>query len=130
MSRRVLVVEDERLHRELLRELLEQECCQVRMATTAEDGLRLATTDRPNLILLDLQLPGMSGYEAARRLKADPATAAIPVVAVTAAAMRGDDRRALDAGCDAYLTKPLNHHMFREVLRRFLPGETDQGSGR
>lgn len=117
---RVLVVEDDSVNLELVTALLEGEGCHVLSAGTADQGLRLAATERPDLILMDIQLPGMTGYEATRRLKADPATASIPVVAVTAQAMRGEEARAHAAGCDAYLTKPLYTHALREALRRFL----------
>jgi CheY-like chemotaxis protein len=128
---RVLVIEDHPVSLELVTELLQQEGCQVLTAETADAGLRLAAAGRPDLILMDLQLPGMTGYEATRQLKADPATAAIPVVALTAQAMRGDDLKAREAGCDGYLTKPLTPHALRETLRRFLvgraPGIEEQG---
>ncbi|MBI3007501.1 MAG: response regulator [candidate division NC10 bacterium] len=120
MAPRVLVVEDNPVNLELAAELLEQEGCQVLAAASAEAGLRLALAERPDLVLMDMQLPGLSGYEATRQLKANPATAAIPVVALTAFAMRGDDRKARDAGCDGYLTKPLDTDAFSETLRRFL----------
>ncbi len=120
MAWRVLVVEDDPVNMELLVALLEQADCEVLRAETADAGLRVAAAERPDLILMDVQLPGMTGYEATRRLKADPATAAVPVVAVTAQAMRGDDARARDAGCDAYLMKPLDTRCFRDTLRRFL----------
>ncbi len=75
---------------------------------------------RPDLILMDVQLPGMTGYEAARHLKTDPTTAAIPVVALTAQAMRGDEDRAAEAGCTAFLTNPLEGRAFRDILHRLL----------
>jgi two-component system cell cycle response regulator DivK len=118
---RVLVVEDNAVNLELVVALLEQDGREVLVAETAEAGIRIAAEKRPDLILMDLQLPGMTGYEATRKLKADPATAAIPVVALTAQAMRGDEARARAAGCDAPLTKPINARLFREALRRFLP---------
>ena len=118
---RVLVVEDNAINLELVVALLKQGGCEVLVAETAEAGLRLARGDRPDLVLMDLQLPVMSGYEAVQRLKADAATASIPVVALTAQAMRGDEARARAAGCNAYLTKPLNTRLFWNVLRRFLP---------
>ena len=121
MTRRVLVVEDNPVNLELVTELVEQEGCRVLTAGSGEAGLRLARAERPDLILMDLQLPGMTGYEATRRLKADPATAAIPVLAITAFAMPGDDLKARKAGCNAYLTKPLDAQVFRDTLRRFLP---------
>jgi two-component system cell cycle response regulator len=115
-----LVVEDNPVNLELVTELLEQEGCQVLSAQSAEDGLRLAAAERPDLVLMDLQLPGMTGYAATSRLKADPNTAAIPVMVLTSFAMRGDEGKASEAGCDAYLTKPLDTQAFRETLRRFL----------
>lgn len=118
---RVLVVEDNAVNVELVTALLEQEGCQVLVAGTAEAALRLARTARPHLILMDVQLPGMTGYEAARHLRDDPSTAAIPVVAVTAQAMRGDEARAAQAGCAGYMTKPLDAQIFRHTLHRLLP---------
>jgi len=117
---RVLVVDDDSLSRELVTELLEKEGCQVLTAASAEIGLRLAAAERPALILMDLRLPGITGEGAIRKLKADAATAGIPVVVVTAAAMPGNDEEARDSGCDAYLTKPLDVELFRGTLRRFL----------
>jgi len=125
---RVLIVEDNAINLELVVALLTQEGCEVLVAETADAALQLARTAQPELILMDVQLPGMTGYEATRRLKADPATAAIPVVALTAQAMRGDEARAAEAGCAAYLTKPLDARAFRSILRRFLPA-SEAGSG-
>jgi CheY-like chemotaxis protein len=122
MGQRVLVVEDDPMSLELVTELLQQEAYQVLAAASGEVGLRLTAAERPDLILMDIHLPDMSGYEAIRRLKADPATATIPVLALTASAMRGDDRKVRETGADAYLTKPLDAQIFRETLRRFLRG--------
>ncbi len=120
MTPRVLVGEDNPLRSELVAALLENEGCHILTAQTLEAGLRLATRGQPDLILTDVQLPGMTGYEAARRLKADPATAAIPRMANTAQAMHREAAKAHAAGCDAYLPKPLETRVFREVLRRFI----------
>lgn len=120
MTRRVLVVEDNLVNLELMAAILEEEGYEVLSAETAVAGLRLAAGEHPDLILMDIHLPGMTGYEATRKLKADPGTAVIPVVAVTAQAMQGEDAKARAAGCDAYLTKPLDTQGFRETLRRFL----------
>jgi CheY-like chemotaxis protein len=120
---RVLVVEDNAINLELMVALLEWEGCEVLAAETADVALHLARTARPDLILMDVQLPGMTGYEATRHLKTDPTTAAIPVVALTAQAMRGDEDRAAEAGCAAFLTKPLDAQILRETLRRFLRGD-------
>jgi CheY-like chemotaxis protein len=120
---RVLIVEDNATNLELAVELVEQEGYEVLVAETADAALPLARTAHPDLILMDVQLPGMTGYEATRRLKVDPATAGIPVVAVTAQAMRGDETRAAEAGCDGYMTKPVGATEFHEMLRRFLSEE-------
>jgi len=117
---RVLIIEDNPVNLELVREILEPEGYEIQTAETAEQGLRLVALGPPALILMDLHLPGMTGYEATRVLKTDPTTATIPVVALTAQAMRGDEEQACDAGCDAYLTKPLETRVFRETLRRLL----------
>lgn len=117
---RVLVVEDNPVNMELVAALLETEDCRVISAETADVSLRLAAAEQPDLILMDIQLPGMSGHDAARRLKADPATAGIPVVALTAHAMLGEEARAREAGFDAFLTKPIDTQAFRNTLRRFL----------
>jgi len=120
MAPRVLVVEDNPVNLELVAALLESEGCGVILAETADVSLRLAAAERPDLIVMDIQLPGMSGHDATRRLKADPATAWIPVVALTAHAMRGEEARAREAGFDAFLTKPIDTQAFRATLRRFL----------
>lgn len=128
MAPRVLVVEDNPVNLELVAALLESEGCGVILAETADVSLRLAATERPDLIVMDIQLPGMSGHDATRRLKADAATAGIPVVALTAHAMRGEEARAREAGFDAFLTKPIDTQAFRETLRRFL-GNVRGGQG-
>ena len=120
---RVLVVEDNVVNLELVVALLEQEGCEVLVAEAADAALHLARMTQPDLILMDVQLPGMTGYEATRHLKADPATATIPVVALTAQAMRGDEARAVEAGCAAYLPKPLDARAFRDTVRRFVGTE-------
>lgn len=117
----ILVVDDNELNLELVRELLEGQGYQVHQAMRALDGISLAQSIRPDLILMDIRLPKLDGLSAVRRLKADPATAAIPVLALTASAMEGDERKAFEAGCDGYLTKPLNLLIFQDTLRRFLP---------
>ncbi len=117
---RILVIEDNPVNLELVLAILEPVGCQILTAGTAEVGLQIARTERPDLILLDVHLPGMSGYEVAPRLKADPATTAIPIVAVTAQAMRGEETRARDAGCDALLTKPVDADLLRKTVRRLL----------
>ena len=116
----VLVVEDNPVNLELVSALLEEHACETLVATTGDAALHLLRQSRPNLILVDVQLPGMSGYEVTRRIKADPALADIPVVALTAHAMAHEDVRAREAGCDAFLTKPIDTLAFKEILQQFL----------
>jgi len=116
----VLVVEDNPVNLELVSALLEEHACETLAATTGDAALHLLRQSRPNLVLVDVQLPGMSGYEVARLIKADPALADIPVVALTAHAMAHEDVRAREAGCDAFLTKPIDIRAFKEILQRFL----------
>jgi len=116
----VLVVEDNPVNLELVSALLEEHACETLVATTGDVALDLLRQSRPNLILVDVQLPGMSGYQVTRRIKADPALADIPVVALTAHAMAHEDVRAREAGCDAFLTKPIDIRAFKEILRRFV----------
>ncbi len=120
--RRVLVVEDDLLNIELMVALLEGEGYEVLCTETPDAGLALAVREHPDLIVMDIQLRGISGLEVTRRLKANPATAAIPVVALTALAMKGDKASGLRAGCDAYLMKPIDRPVFLETLRRLLYG--------
>jgi two-component system cell cycle response regulator DivK len=116
----VLVVEDNPVNLELVSALLEEHACETLTATTGDAALHLLRQSRPNLVLVDVQLPGMSGYEVTRRIKADPTLADIPVVALTAHAMAHEDVRAREAGCDAFLTKPIDIRAFKEILQRFL----------
>ncbi|HTZ37708.1 MAG TPA: response regulator [Stellaceae bacterium] len=112
-AKRVLVVEDNELNMKLLNDVLEAHGYAVMSTAQGAVAVDWARRHHPDLILMDLQLPDISGLEATRQLKADPATRDIPVVAVTAFAMAGDEKRALDHGCDAYVAKPI-------VLRDFL----------
>ena len=116
----VLVVEDNPVNLELVTALLEEQGCEVLMAMTGDAALQLLRESHPDIVLLDVQLPGMSGYQVTRRIKADPALVGIPVVALTAHAMANEDVRARDAGCDAFLTKPIDVRAFKEILQRFL----------
>lgn len=109
---KVLVVEDYPLNMELVTDLLEASGFVVLQATSAEQGLGIAARERPDIILMDVSLPGLDGLAAVERLQMDRATRTIPVVAVTAHAMTGDRERALAAGCVAHLTKPLDTREF------------------
>jgi two-component system cell cycle response regulator DivK len=109
---RVLVVEDNPANMKLATFLLELAGHAVLSATDAEAGLTLARGEQPSLILMDIQLPGMDGLEATALLKQDDATRAIPVIALTALAMKGDEERIRAAGCDGYIAKPMGHREF------------------
>lgn len=117
---RILVIEDTPANLELVTDLLELAGHTVLSAGSAEPGLELARREQPDLILMDVSLPGMDGLAATRRLKADPATQHIPVVALTSHAMRGDEQQAKAAGCLAYLTKPLDTRAFAGRINALL----------
>ncbi|MCK5586832.1 response regulator [Candidatus Bipolaricaulota bacterium] len=121
MTHRVLVVEDNKANLELATDLLEVAGFEVLQAPTAEIGIDLARSQIPDLIVMDVGLPGMDGLEATRILKADAVTQSIPVLATTSHAMTGDQAKALAAGCDGYLTKPINTRTFADTVIRFLP---------
>jgi two-component system cell cycle response regulator DivK len=118
----ILIIEDNPRNLKLVRDLLEYAGYHTLEATTAEDGLALARAHRPDLVLMDVQLPGMDGVQALARLRADPATNGIPVVAVTAFAMKDDRARFVAAGFDGYLEKPISVREFpgqvAEMLRQ------------
>ena len=123
MTHVILVVEDNEKNLKLVRDVLEYAGYDVRVARTAEEGITLAVSDPPHLVLMDLQLPGMDGMEALRRLRENPRTADIPVVAVTAQAMKQDRERVLDAGFNGYVEKPISVRAFPDQVRSFLPDE-------
>jgi CheY-like chemotaxis protein len=107
-ARRILVVEDNPLNLKLVRDVLTAYGYEIVEAQTGEDGVSLAADCAPDLVLMDLQLPGIDGYEALRRIRQDPRTGEVPVVALTAFAMREDRERTADAGFDGYLSKPIS----------------------
>lgn len=120
--KRILIVEDKAVSRELLRTVLEKQGYAVTEAEDGEQALQQARAEVPDLILLDLQIPLRNGYEVVAELRQDPRFAAVPIVAVTASAMQGDRDRALAAGFNGYLTKPLPLTKLREEIQRLLPG--------
>ena len=124
MRERLLVVEDNPINLELARDILEVHGYEVFSAMTGPEGYALARALRPDLILMDIQLPGRDGLSVTRDLKADPDTRDIPVVAVTAFAMEGDRGRILQAGCDGYLSKPLHSWTLLEEVARHLKGRS------
>ena len=116
----ILLVEDNDNNRLLVRDVLQASGYRVVEATSAEDGLRMAAEQQPALILMDIQLPGMNGIEALQRLRADPGTRAIPVIAVTASAMTQDRRQIMAAGFDGYQPKPISVKGFLQAVREIL----------
>jgi len=121
MMARVLIVEDNATNMTLASFLLKSAGHTVLAATNAEAGLTLARAEQPALILMDIQLPGMDGLQATVLLKDDAATRAIPVIALTALAMKGDEERIRAAGCDGYIAKPMRYQEFLETVSLFLP---------
>jgi two-component system cell cycle response regulator DivK len=124
MSKCILMIEDHEENRRLLRDLLTSVGYMLIEAVNGEDGVIMAENHRPDLILMDIQLPGVDGYETTRRIKAQPALRHIPIIAVTSYAMSGDDVKALEAGCDAYVTKPFSPRALLAKIREYLP-QTD-----
>jgi two-component system cell cycle response regulator DivK len=121
MSRRILVVEDHEENRRIMRDLLTSAGYEMIEAVTGEDGVTLAERERPDLILMDIQLPGIDGYETTRRIKTNPALRAIPIIAVTSYALSGDDVKAREAGCNDYVTKPFSPRALLAKIREHLP---------
>jgi two-component system cell cycle response regulator DivK len=124
----VLIVEDNEKNLKLVRDVLQVKGYATVEATSAEDGIRIASEQRPDLVLMDIQLPGMNGIDALRVLRADPATAAIPVIAVPASVMQQDRKMITDAGFDAYVGKPINLREFLDAVKRALERGTDRAA--
>jgi two-component system, cell cycle response regulator DivK len=120
MKKRVLAIDDNEENRRILRLLLASGGLETIEATTGEEGVAAAERERPDLILMDIQLPGLDGYEATRRIKANPELRHIPIIAVTSYALSGDDVKAFAAGCDAYVTKPFAPRALLAKVREYL----------
>lgn len=121
---KILLVEDNEANRDMLSRRLERKGFAVTIAVDGQQGLDYASQERPDLILMDMSLPILDGWETTRRLKADPQTARIPIVALTAHAMSGDRERALEAGCDDYDTKPVEFARLLEKIEVLLTQTT------
>jgi len=121
MGKRILLVEDQDDNRRIMRDLLSASGYELIEATDGEAGLALAERERPDLILMDIQLPGLDGYEVTRRIKANPVLTHIPIIAVTSYALSGDDQKAFAAGCDGYVTKPFSPRVLLAKIREYLP---------
>ncbi len=120
MTKRILLVEDQEDNRRIARDLLSSVGYEILEATNGEEGVAMAAAHRPDLILMDIQLPVLDGYEATRRIKADPALAHIPIIVVTSYALSGDDEKAIEAGCDAYVAKPYSPRQLLAKIRQFI----------
>jgi two-component system, cell cycle response regulator DivK len=129
-GKNILLVEDNPVNRRLAVFLLRSQGYEVREATTALEAFEMLKNDRPDLIVMDIQLPGMDGLETTRKLKEQPATADIPVIAVTSYAMKGDREKALAAGCVGYVTKPIDKNIFiQEVAAHIGKKPKSDGGG-
>jgi two-component system cell cycle response regulator DivK len=126
----VLIVDDNPQNLKLAKVILAAEGYEVKTAIDAEDALRILESFTPRLILMDLQLPRMDGLELTRRLKADPARREIIIIALTAYAMKGDDEKAFAAGCDGYVSKPIDIDAFPRVVAEHLARRVSRGPGR
>ena len=120
MTKSVLLVEDNAFVTKLYKSCLEQIGATILHATNGADAIRLAAEHKPNVIVMDIMLPGMSGIEITRTLKADPGTKEIPIIAVTTLAMAGDLDKIKEVGCDAYLSKPINVESFVNTVKGYL----------
>src|SRR5437763_12937451 len=118
-AKKVLIVEDNDLNLKLLNDILEYHGYEILATDSGEAAIGIATQQRPDLILMDIQLPDITGMEATRRLKANEDTRAIPIIAVTAFAMDGDRAMILESGCDAYVAKPFNLVEFLQLVSRY-----------
>jgi CheY-like chemotaxis protein len=117
---KILLVEDNEMNRDMLSRRLQRKGFEVMIAVDGQAGVEMATSTNPDIILMDLSLPVIDGWEATRRLKADPVTQGIPVIALTAHAMADDEQKAREAGCDDYDTKPVNLNRLLGKIENFL----------
>jgi two-component system cell cycle response regulator DivK len=120
MNKTILVVEDHDDNRRIMRDLFTSKGYKVIEAVTGIDGVAMAETHMPDLILMDIQLPGIDGYEATRRIKSISGIEKIPIIAVTSYALSGDDKKAYEAGCDDYVTKPFSPRELLKKVQKYL----------
>ena len=123
MSKRILVVEDQPDNRQIIRDMLADTGYEIAEAENGEEALAAIAKARPDLILMDIQLPVMDGYAATRRIKTDPALKSIPIIAVTSYALSGDEDKAREAGCNAYVAKPYSPRALLAKIREYCPND-------
>jgi two-component system cell cycle response regulator DivK len=121
MGKVILVIEDQEDNRRIMRDLLTSKGYEVVEAVNGLEGVKTAESRRPDLILMDIQLPGIDGYEATRRIKANPEIRKIPIIVVTSYALSGDDVKAFEAGCDAYVAKPFSPRVLLAKIQEYVP---------
>ena len=119
-SKKILVIEDNVLNMKLVRSLLKIGKFEILEAEDAESGIQLIRQHLPDLVLMDVQLPGMNGLKATRMIKRDPTIKEIPIVALTSYAMQGDEEKAAEAGCSGYITKPIDTKSFLQVIDKYI----------
>ncbi len=122
MTKKILIVEDDSKNLTLFRDLLRVSGYETVEATDGKQGVESAKANKPDLILMDIQMPVMDGLEATKILKADSTTSDVPIVALTANAMKGDEQKITEAGCDGYMTKPIDIKEFLKLVAEYLPG--------
>ena len=123
MTKRILIIEDQEDNRTIMRDLLTGAGFELIEAMNGEEGVKLAQSERPDLILMDIQLPIIDGYEATRQIRAMDDLKSIPIIAVTSYALSGDEAKASAAGCNGYVAKPFSPRQLLAKVREFLPGE-------
>jgi len=119
-NEKILIVEDNEFNLELISDILEMRGYEIISTDNGEDAIRLAKKAHPDLILMDIQLPVMDGYETTRRIKRDPELKHIPVIAVTSFAMKGDKEKVIEAGCEGYIVKPIDTRKLPEIVEGYL----------
>jgi two-component system cell cycle response regulator DivK len=120
MTKRILIVEDQEDNRQIMQDLLESAGYEVIIAVNGHEGVAKAQSDNPDLVLMDIQLPGLDGYEAARRIREAGAAGKMPIIAVTSYALGDDRRKALEAGCDDYVAKPVSPRDLLSKVRSYV----------
>ena len=121
MTKRILIIEDQEDNRAIMRDLLSTAGYALIEAVDGEEGVKLARSERPDLILMDIQLPVLDGYEATRRIRAMPDLKSVPIIAVTSYALSGDEAKTREAGCDSYVAKPFSPRELLAKVRALLP---------